>query len=119
MVEEPLTRERIAGDWYAQTSVTIARTTIIAKSTDTSLSETFGQILTDGSKAGNDLNKKIGELISTPEERARYDATLAVRAKFVETKQALLDANKAGNAELAARVHKDSFTPAADPTWPA
>jgi methyl-accepting chemotaxis protein len=114
MMDEPLARERVASDWYAQTMVTIARTTMIAKSTDTSLSETFGQVLADGSKAGNDLNKKMGELISSPEERARYEATLQVRAKFVETKQQLLDANKAGDSAAAARIYKDAFTPAAD-----
>ncbi len=101
MMDDPLTRERVASDWYAQTMVTIARTTMSAKRSDTTLAQTFGQIMADGSRAGNVLNKKMGELIASPEERARYDATLAVRAKFVETKQQLMDANKAGDTYLA------------------
>jgi methyl-accepting chemotaxis protein len=114
MMDEPLTRERVASDWYAQTMVTIARTTMIARSSDTSLADTFAQVMADGSRAGNVLNKKLGELVNSPDERARYDATLAVRARFVETKQQLMDANKAGDAQAAARIYKDNFTPAAD-----
>src|SRR5471032_2476372 len=114
MMAEPLAKERIVNDWYTQTSVTIARTVMMAKSSDQSLAATFAEVMVDGSKKGNVLNKKMGELASSPEEKAIYDATLAVRAKFVESKQQLMDANKAGDADAAAKVYSDTFTPASD-----
>ena len=110
MMAEPLARERLASDWFTQTSVTIARTVMMAKSSDTSLATTFAGTMTDGSKKGNAMNRKMGELIDSPEEKAIYDATLAVRGKFVESKQALMDANKAGDSEAAARIYASSFT---------
>src|SRR5471030_3099607 len=114
MMAEPLAKERIVNDWYTQASVTIARTVMMAKSSDQSLAATFAEVMVDGSKKGNVLNKKMGELASSPEEKAIYDATLAVRAKFVESKQQLMDANKAGDADAAAKVYSDTFTPASD-----
>ncbi len=70
--------------------------------------------MAEGTRNGTALNKKMGELVASPAEKALYQATLAVRAKFVESKQQLMDANQAGNGELAARIFHDSFTPAAD-----
>jgi methyl-accepting chemotaxis protein len=114
MMADPLTKERTAADWYTQTSVTVARTVMMAKSSDTSLAATFAETMAEGSRKGTVLNKKMGELVSTPEEKALYQATLAVRAKFVESKQQLLDANKAGDSEAAARIFRDSFTPSSE-----
>jgi methyl-accepting chemotaxis protein len=114
MMAEPLARERLATDWYTQTAVTIARTIMMAKSSDTSLATTFAETMADGSKKGNVMNRKMGELISSDEEKAIYQATLGVRAKFVESKQALMDANKAGDSAGAARIFTDSFTPSAE-----
>ncbi|MYN30374.1 methyl-accepting chemotaxis protein [Duganella levis] len=114
MMAEPLARERLATDWYTQTAVTIARTIMMAKSSDTSLATTFAETMADGSKKGNVMNRKMGELISSDEEKAIYQATLGVRAKFVESKQALMDANKAGDSDNAARIFTSSFTPSAE-----
>jgi methyl-accepting chemotaxis protein len=114
MMAEPLARERLASDWYTQTSVTIARTIMMAKSSDTSLAATFADAMADGSKKGNAMNRRMGELISSDAERAIYQATLAVRGKFVASKQALMDANKAGDNTAAARIFSDSFTPSAE-----
>jgi methyl-accepting chemotaxis protein len=114
MMAEPLARERLATDWYTQTAVTIARTIMMAKSSDTSLATTFAETMADGSKKGNVMNRKMGELISSDEEKAIYQATLGVRAKFVESKQALMDANKAGDSDNAARIFTASFTPSAE-----
>ncbi|WP_296001210.1 methyl-accepting chemotaxis protein [Rugamonas sp.] len=114
MMAEPLTKERLVNDWYTQTSVTVARTILMGKSSDQTLAATFADVMADGSKKGNVLNKKMGELASSDEEKAIYQATLAVRVKFVESKQQLLDANKSGDAALAAKVFSDTFTPASD-----
>jgi methyl-accepting chemotaxis protein len=114
MMAEPLARERLAADWYTQTAVTIARTIMMAKSSDTSLATTFAETMADGSKKGNVMNRKMGGLISSDDEKVIYQATLAVRAKFVESKQALMDANKAGDTEGAARIFSTSFTPSAE-----
>jgi methyl-accepting chemotaxis protein len=114
MMAEPLLRERTATDWYTQTSVTVARTIMMAKSTDQSLATTFAETMAEGSKKGNALNRKMGELVTSPEEKALYEATIAVRAKFVESKQQLMDANKAGDADGAARIYASSFTPSAN-----
>ena len=114
MMASPLTKERVASDWYTQTSVTVARSVMLAQTADQTLAATFAAIITEGSKKGSALNKRMGEMLDTPEEKALYQATLGVRGKFVETKQQLMDANKAGDVAAASRIFQDSFSPAAD-----
>ena len=114
MMADPLTKERLANDWYTQTSVTIARTVMLAKSSDTALAGTFAATMADGSKKGNEMNRRMGDMVSTDAEKAIYQATLAVRVKFVESKQQLMDANKAGDGAAAARIFTDVFTPSSD-----
>jgi len=113
MMKEPQTRARAAADWYTQTSVTIARTVMLAQTSDQTLATTFAEIITEGSKKGSALNKRVGDMLTTPEEKELYKQTLAARDQFVKAKQQLIDANKAGDMATAARVLKE-FTPAAD-----
>lgn len=51
MMDGPLAKERITSDWYVLVHSAMARTSIIAKSTDNSLSTVFADVFGFGSVA--------------------------------------------------------------------
>jgi methyl-accepting chemotaxis protein len=114
MTEQPLIKERLVSDWFVLTYSAIARTSMIAKSTDDTLATTFATPIADSVTKGSALLKQVEALVSTDEERAMVKAITAERAKYQAAKVEVMNAKKAGDAEGSARIFKDSFMPAAD-----
>jgi methyl-accepting chemotaxis protein len=113
MMERPLAKERIFADWYVLLSTANARTAMIAKSTDHTLAAVFDEPIAASTKKSTETLKQIVALLSSDEEKAIYEAAMGLRAKYQGTKTAVMNARKAGNAEEAERIYKDSFMPAA------
>jgi methyl-accepting chemotaxis protein len=113
MMEKPLAKERIVSDWYVLIYSAIARTALIARSTDETLSDTFADVIAASTKRGSELLGTIKELLVTEEEKAMYEASVASRNLYQKAKTDIMNAKKAGNAAEAERVFKDVFTPAA------
>jgi methyl-accepting chemotaxis protein len=113
MMEKPLAKERIVSDWYVLIYSAIARTALIARSTDETLSDTFADVIAASTKRGSELLGTIKELLVTDEEKAMYEASVAFRSQYQKAKTDIMNAKKAGNAAEAERVFKDVFTPAA------
>ena len=57
MMEKPLAKERLVSDWYVLIYSAIARTSMIAKSTDETLSGVFAETIADSTKQGSELLK--------------------------------------------------------------
>jgi methyl-accepting chemotaxis protein len=113
MMEKPLAKERIVSDWYVLIYSAIARTALIARSTDETLSDTFADVIAASTKRGSELLGTIKELLVTDEEKAMYEASVAFRNQYQKAKTDIMNAKKAGNAAEAERVFKEVFTPAA------
>ncbi len=113
MMESPLAKERIAADWYVLIYSAIARTSMIAKTTDSSLPTVFADVIADSVKRGGAILKTIEPLLSTDEERAIYQSSIDLRGKYQAAKDAVMSAKKAGNDVDAARLYADVFMPAA------
>jgi methyl-accepting chemotaxis protein len=114
MMAEPLAKERLMSDWYGNTYAAIARTALIARSTDTTLSSTFAPTISDSVKRTSDLIKKLEPLLVSPEELATMKSIQGQRGAYQTAKDKVMNAKKAGNADEAVKLFNDSFMPAAD-----
>ena len=113
MMEKPLAKERLVSDWYVLIYSAIARTSMIARSTDETLSGVFTETIADSTKQGGELLKKIETLLVSEEEKAIFKASIAERVKYQDAKTLVMNARKAGDAAQAESTYRDSFAPAA------
>ena len=113
MMEKPLAKERLVSDWYVLIYSAIARTSMIARSTDETLSNVFADTIADSTKQGGELLKQIETLLVSDEEKAIFKASIAERVKYQDAKTLVMNARKGGNAAQAESVYRDSFAPAA------
>ena len=113
MMEKPLAKERLVSDWYVLIYSAIARTSMIARSTDETLSSVFADTIADSTRQGGELLKKIETLLVSEEEKAIFKASIEERVKYQDAKTLVMNARKGGNAAQAESAYRDSFAPAA------
>jgi methyl-accepting chemotaxis protein len=109
MMAVPLTKERLVSDWYVLTSSAILRTSLIARSADNTLSTTFAKSTAEAVANTTALLKQVEPLLSSPEEKAKFETVQATRAKFQTAKNAVMEAKKAGDTATAERLYTDQF----------
>jgi methyl-accepting chemotaxis protein len=114
MTEQPLIKERLVSDWYVYTYSAIARTALIARSSDDTLATTFAAPIADSVAKSTVLIKQVEALLSTDEEKAMMQGIVAERAKYQAAKVEVMNAKKAGDTDASVRIFKDAFTPAAE-----
>ncbi|MFZ6645260.1 methyl-accepting chemotaxis protein [Undibacterium sp. TJN25] len=112
MMEKPLAKERLVADWYVLIYSAIARTSMIARSTDETLSNTFSEVISASTKKGSDTMKGIETLLNTEEEKALYKEIVELRVKYQAGKEAVMNARKGGDAAAAERAYNEIFVPA-------
>ena len=112
MMRSPLAKERLISDWYVLTYSAIARTAMIARTTDETLPVTFADVISDSVKKGGETMAKVEALLVTDQEKATFKDIVALRAKYQTAKDAVQKA-KAGGGVEAEKVFKEVFQPAA------
>ncbi|MGK5024322.1 methyl-accepting chemotaxis protein [Janthinobacterium sp. RB2R34] len=113
MMEKPLAKERLASDLYLLIYSAIERTTLIAKSSDETLSVTFAEVIAAGTKKGGGLLKQMEAMLSSEKEKATFADVMQVRGVYQQAKQAVMAAKKTGQVEAAERVYTQQYMPAA------
>ncbi|THC44544.1 methyl-accepting chemotaxis protein [Massilia sp. Mn16-1_5] len=113
MMAVPLTKERLASSWNTMTYSAIARTSLIARSTDTTLSTVFAKTIADSVSTSTELIKQIEPLLTSDDEKRRLENIKSLRAKYQALKVQVMDAKKAGDAAGAERLYTEGFEPAA------
>jgi methyl-accepting chemotaxis protein len=113
MMEEPLTKERITSDWYVFIYSAIARTAMIARSSDDKLSDVFADVIADSTKQGSALLKSLEPLIKNDEERKLLDASIALRKVYQKGKEDVMKAKSSGDEAEGERVFNEVFMPSA------
>ncbi|MDP9043536.1 MAG: methyl-accepting chemotaxis protein [Pseudomonadota bacterium] len=113
MMAVPLAKERIASDWYVLIYSAIARTSIIAKSTDGTIASVFSDVIAASAKNGTVTLKMLEPLLTTDEERVLYKEALEWRVKYQAAKDLVMAAKKGGDDAEASRLYNDAFVPAA------
>ncbi|MDC8759277.1 methyl-accepting chemotaxis protein [Janthinobacterium fluminis] len=114
MMEKPLAKERIVSDWYVLIYSAVARTSMIARSSDDTLSTTFADTIAASTKKGSALLEQINGLLASEAEKAIYQTSLDTRVKYQDAKNKVMEAKKAGNAAEAERLYKEVFMPSAE-----
>lgn len=109
MMALPLVKERITGDWYVHVYAAVARTSMIAKSTDPTLTATFADDIGEDAKQGTALGKQIKDLLTSADEQAIYEGAMQVRAKYLEAKGKIMAARQAGDADTAEAIFRGQF----------
>jgi methyl-accepting chemotaxis protein len=113
MMQSPLAKERLISDWYVLTYSAIARTSMIARTTDETLPVTFADVISDSVKKGSETMGKVEQLLFTDEEKSTFKDIVGLRAKYQLAKDEVGKAKASGNTVETARVFKDTFQPAA------
>jgi len=113
MMQSPLAKERLISDWYVLTYSAIARTSMIARTTDETLPVVFADVISDSVKKGSETMAKVEKLLVTEEEKALFKSIVALRAKYQAAKDEVGKARASGSAVDTTRAFKESFQPAA------
>jgi methyl-accepting chemotaxis protein len=114
MMAVPLTKERLITDWYTLNFASIRRTAAIVKSTDPSLGAYFKEDSAASVKKAAELLKQIEPLIAASgPEKELFSKILEQRKAYSASRDGAVKAKADGNAEEAARILEQGFTPAA------
>ncbi len=114
MMEVPLTKERLVGDWFANVNAGVRRTGAIARSSDPSLVEFFAEDVKAASKLSGSLQKQIGELLQKEREREVFARIGEARKTFIRVRDEIAALKSEGQADAAITKLAKDFRPAAD-----
>ncbi|MCE3262917.1 MAG: hypothetical protein K0R43_1996 [Pseudoduganella sp.] len=113
MMDRPLAKERIVSDWYVLIYSAIARTQLIARSSDAELSNKFATVIADSTRRGGELLKSIEGLLESEAERKVYQDAIALRNKYQDAKNQVMKANQSGDTAEGERLYRELFEPSA------
>ena len=113
MMTGPLLKERVAADWYVFIYSAIARTAVLARSTDTTLTKTFATEIAESVKSGTALSKRLEPLMSSEAEKAKFDNIMAQRKVYQAGKEAAMGTSASSDPEAKSKAFDNQFMPAA------
>ena len=96
MMQEPLAKERLIGDWYRNIASGVRRTTAIAKSSDPSLATFFAADAAASTKGSGEMQKKIDALITGAEEKALFAKVSEQRKLYLVSRDGITKAKATG-----------------------
>jgi len=113
MMAQPLLKERVIGDWYANLHSGIRRTIAIAKSSDPALGPYFAEEAAASSKTSGEYQKKVESLLSSDVEKGLFQKIGELRKVYLSSRDAINKAKAAGDVEEAGRLLDQVFVPEA------
>jgi methyl-accepting chemotaxis protein len=113
MMQKPLAKERLLADWSMTTNTAVARTSMIARTSDSALATAFAKPMADSVARTTETVKKIEALLVTDEEKSTFQTIVALRKKYQDAKVVVMNARKAGDSEGAEQAYTNGFEPAA------
>ena len=112
MMELPLAKERLVADWFVLTYSAIVRTSMIARSSDVNLADTFKEAIAASVVSGSGIIKQIEPRLSSEDEKALFKQIIAARNTYQAAKELVMNTRKTGDAAAAEKAYKDVFEPA-------
>ncbi len=113
LLAQPIAKERLISDWYADLFAAIRRTAAIAKSSDPSLGPYFKDDIVLTTERTAVVVKKLTPMIEAGEEKALWDRILTLRQRYLAARDATTKAKMSGDLDRATRLLNDEFTPTA------
>jgi methyl-accepting chemotaxis protein len=112
MMEVPLAKERLIGDWYRLVYTGVRRTSAVAKSADPSLAGFFAEETADAVRLSVELQKKIEPLLVAEREKTLYAEIMVERQGFTIARDTIFKLKKDGNAAEMDKLLTDKYVPA-------
>nr|WP_314545540.1 MCP four helix bundle domain-containing protein [uncultured Massilia sp.] len=114
LTQRPLAKERLMSSWLLNTSVGVKRTALITRASDPDLAKAYAGEARESSTRGGDLQKKVGELLDTPEEKAVFEQIGSVREKYTAARNKVAALKTEGSNDEALALFDQAYTPAAN-----
>jgi methyl-accepting chemotaxis protein len=113
MVEQSARKERLISSWYGSLRAGIVRTIAISRSADPTLKTYFIDEAKASTNNSTRLQKEIGDLLSSEEEKALFQNIGERRKVYLASHYHILDLKSAGNIEEGNRILDQEFVPLA------
>jgi methyl-accepting chemotaxis protein len=112
LTQRPLVKERLISSWVVNASVAAKRTEAVARALDPALAQFFADETRDSSTRTSELQKKVGELLDTDEEKAVYEQIGSARQQYTGTRDRVMALKAEGKDDAARTLFDQGFTPA-------
>ncbi|MBG6080740.1 methyl-accepting chemotaxis protein [Rubrivivax gelatinosus] len=112
MLGHRLQVERMSAEWLQRLNVGVQRAAAIAKSSDPTLADYFAPINAETSKGSAELQKRVDQALTLPEERAVFERIGTARKNYLTARDAVSEAKKSGDPAAAERAYAEQFEPA-------
>ncbi len=113
VMQEPMTKERLIGEWNRVISVAVIRTSAIAKSSDPSLVPFFAANASETTKTASELQKTIEPLLSSDEEKVIFSGITQTRKTYLLARDQVARLKTEGKSEQANEVLEKEYVPVA------
>jgi methyl-accepting chemotaxis protein len=112
MMAAPLTKERLTEEWFRSVAVGVVRGRAIAKSADSSLEALFSDEVKTATARGTEIAKALDALPMAEDERRLLAVMTDKRKAYIASRDAMMAAKRAGQADDANRMYDTVFVPA-------
>jgi methyl-accepting chemotaxis protein len=109
MMEGPIAKERLVGEWFRNLSVGVRRTAAIAKSSDPSLESYFADEVKSSSARGAEIIKLVEAMPTSEEEKALMATIVERRKPYLAARDAIMAAKRDGKPDEATRIFNAEF----------
>jgi methyl-accepting chemotaxis protein len=113
MLNEPIRKERLIGDWNSNIALAVQRTTAIIKSSDSTLVQVFAASAEETDKKAAVYLKEIEPLLTSADEKQAFAAMMEVRKDYKGGRQKAIALKEAGQLQESNEVHDKVYIPAA------
>ena len=114
MARKSLEKERLAAGWLLATSTNSVRTFALLKSNDPEVQEFLQKSIAKGSVTINEAQKKLEEMLGSPEELALGKEIKSRRADYIELRNTILKLKADGQLDEATKLGKEKLVPTLD-----
>jgi methyl-accepting chemotaxis protein len=114
LTQRSLAKERLISSWQTNTLTAAKRTAVVARAADPELPAFFAAETRDSVARTNELQKKVGALLDTPEERALFDRIASARQLYAGMRDRVMALKAEGRDAQARALFDQDFTPAAN-----
>jgi methyl-accepting chemotaxis protein len=112
LTQRPLVKERLISGWLLNTSVAAKRTGAIARSAAPELATYYAAETQDSTARTTALQKQVGGMLDTSEERAVFERIGTARQRYIVTRDRVMSLKKAGSDAEARSYFDAEFVPA-------
>ncbi|WP_431273562.1 methyl-accepting chemotaxis protein [Variovorax ureilyticus] len=114
LARQSLEKERLASSWLLATSTNSVRTFALLKSDDVEVQEFLQKSMARTSTVITETQKKLEEMLSSPEELALSQDIKTRRSDYVALRNAILKLKSDGRLDEAAKLGRDRLLPMLD-----